>query len=384
MNKNKNYIKKAIIVTALAFSISLSPIQAKPSLAWDAIPAAQFKQMLEEIADRIKGIIMGALKKQAAQMLNKQATKAVSGGKGGGGLIIDNWQAYLVKQPQSNTKLYMNDYLSKITSGKGSSTGYKSEGFGGLGGLLGGSGGTGSGGGSTGTGGSGAKKSTGSSGGMLGGLLGKSGSGSMISGLLGGKGGGSSYSSQLVQMAKKETVDQKQPKMTLEGDPTKMFAQGNFKLFDSFLSGINNPWSFVGNAQTEYQKKLAEEKKIAQTKAISYQGFKGVGEGKNGKGKIKTPGSLVKDKTANTQDIGNKIIASATHPEEVISAIVSQMISQMMSQGMGSMQQMMKQVGLSNQAGQQNKNNAATQGPGATFKPTSSGISLNSLKSLLK
>ena len=346
--KNNLSFRKIVFVVVFSTAMAFAPVASQKSEAWDAIPAAIYKQALETIADRIKGIIMGALKKQAAKMLNQQTNKLLGGkgGKGGAGFIT-NWQDYLVKQPQNNTKTYMNDYLSKVTAGKGSTTSYKSNE--GIGGMLGG----------------------GSSGGSA--------SGSLL-GSLTGSGGGGSYSSQLVNMAKKDTVNQAQPKMTFQGSPSQMFAKGNFKQFDSFLSGINNPWMFDANAQTEYQKKLAEEKKIAQTKAISYQGFKGVGEDKKGKGTIKAPGSLVKDNTANTQDIGNKIIASAQHPEEVISAIMTQMINQMMTQGIGNIGQMIsKQMGQTKALNGVLKTNVSQNGPGAAYKSTSSGININSL-----
>jgi len=345
MQLNKN-IKKFIVVTILAFCISFSPIFASKSYAWDAIPAASFKQMLEEISKRIEGIILGALKQQAAKMLNQQTNKLVGGGKGKQPMFITNWQSYLVKQPQNNTKVYMNDYLSKITSGKGSTTGYQSSS--GIGGLL----------------GSGSSVS--------------SKVGSLISSLLGG--GGGSYSSQLVQQAKKTVVSPPQPKMTFQGNPSKMLAQGNFKLLDSFLSGINNPWTFMANAAAENQKQLADQKKIAQTKAVAYQGFKGTGENKKGTGAIKTPGSLVKDNTANVQDIGNKIIAAATHPEEVISAVVTKMITQVITQGIGNVQQMIsKQVNAMAKATGLVNGNIIQNGPGAAYKTQSSGININSL-----
>jgi hypothetical protein len=291
---------------------------------------------------------LGALKQQAAKMLNQQTNKLVGGGKGKQPMFITNWQDYMVKQPQNVTKTYMNDYLSKITSGKGSATGYQSSSSSGIGGLLG----------------------SGSSG--------SSSVGSLVSSLLGG--GGGNYSSQLVQQAKKTVVTPPQPKMTLQGDPSKMLAQGNFKLLDSFLSGINNPWSFMANAAAENQKQLTQQQQIAKTKAVAYQGFKGTGDNTKGTGTIKTPGSLVKDNTANVQDIGNKIIAAATHPEEVITAVVTKMITQVITQGIGNVQQMIsQQVNAAAKATGLVNSNILQSGPSAAYKTSSSGININSL-----
>ena len=167
--------------------------------------------------------------------------------------------------------------------------------------------------------------------------------------------------------------------MTYEGNPSQMFSGGNFKNLGQFLSGINNPWTFDANAQKEYQKKLAEEKKIAETKSIAYQGFKGTGE-KNGKGNISTPGSVKKDAVSNVQDIGNKIISSATHPEEIITSIVSQMINKALSQGLGNMDKVISKE-LSSVSGLSSilKTSTSKNGPAAAYKSSSSGVSTSSL-----
>jgi hypothetical protein len=270
-------VKRFILVIFLCLFIFSSPLTTPRAHAlWPDIPGFTYKQMLEDIRDRIKGIILGMLKQQAIQTINKQVDSMMAGGGKGGPKFITDWEAYLYKTPDNNTKLYINDYLSKITSGKGSISGYKSEGFG---------------------------------------------------------AGGGGYASQLVAMAKSNTINKKTPSLTYQGDPSQMFASGKFKNFNSYLSGINNPWSFDVNAQNEFAKKTAMERKMASVKSQAYLGGIGVGEAANGKGKITLPGSVIVQTKANSMDLGNKVIASATHPEEVITALVSKLLSQAMKQG---------------------------------------------------
>lgn len=287
------FFKKAVF-SALVISFLFLPFHKSQAALWPGIDP-NIKQMLENIQKRIEGIALSILKQEALKMLNRQIDKLIGGGGGGSSksvAFITNWNTYLVKEPKDKTRVYMNDYLSQITRGRGSNGNYLSEGF----------------------------------------------SAGSILGILGGKGGGS-YASQLVSMAKSQTSEKKEPQFNYPGDPSQMFKGGTFKLMSLYLSGINNPWGFSVNAQEKYQEKLAEEKKIAETKAVAYQGFKGT-ESKSKSAKssdttIKTPGSVVKDMVSNVKDIGNKIVAAAQHPEEIITAIVSQMMTKFIQQGIG-------------------------------------------------
>jgi len=287
--------KRFILVIFVCLFVFSSPLTTpKAQALWPDIPGFTYKQMLEDIRDRIKGIVMGMLKQKAVETISKQVDSMIAGKGKGGAKIITDWEEYLYKTPDKNTKLYMNDYLSKITSGRGSKSGYKSasEGF------------------------------------SLGSVLGSSSS----------SGGGGGYASQLVAMAKRNTTERKDPKLTYEGDPSKMFAGKTFKDFSTYTTGINPSWSFEATAQAEFVKKTEQERKLADTKSKAYLGGIGVGEGANGKGKISLPGSVVVQTKSNTMDLGNKVIASANHPEEVISALVSKILSEAMKQGVGMLQ----------------------------------------------
>ncbi|MDQ1283811.1 MAG: hypothetical protein QG620_159 [Patescibacteria group bacterium] len=310
----KTIYKKFFTVIFVFVVFLFSPIKSANAALWPAIDP-QYKQMLEEIHERITGIMLGMLKQQAMTMLNQQISKLVGGSSTSSAMFITDWQSYLVKEPEEKTKLYMNDYLSQVTKGRGSSTGYIGEGF--------------------------------------------SGSGN--------------YSKQLVEIGKKTTVDKPAvPQMTYEGDPSQMFAGGNFKNLSLYLSGINNPWAFSINAQSEYQKKLEEEKKIAETKAVANEAFKSNEKKVDDKGKtiVITPGSLIKENMANVQDLGNKIIASATHPEEIISAVVQQMITKAIQQGVGEIEKAVQKEfdSVSGKIGTQLNTQTSTSGPGTQYK----------------
>ena len=237
-------------------------------------------------------------------------------------MFITDWNAFLVKQPKANSNVFINDYISKSTGGKGSLTSYIPAGGEGV-------------------------------------------------------GGNSGYMSQLAQMAKKETSGApKQNKPTYTGDPSKMFSGSSgsaaFKNLNSYLSGVNNPWAYSMDVQQKYQDNLDSEKKIAETKANAGSGFIGKEVG----GKTVTPGSIVKDQTSKVQNMGLDVLANANNLPEVISAAVSQIISQTMTQGLGNVMASVTKQSSTN-ASQKNQQNTAVQnnGPGALFSQVSGSIS---------
>jgi len=98
----------------------------------------------------------------------------------------------------------------------------------------------------------------------------------------------------------------------------------------TYYSGINNPMAFRINAQTEYNKRIEEEQKVATAKGVAGQGFLGTMKD----GIIATPGIIVKDMVSNVKDIGNKIIAGANSVPEVITNIASSVISSTIADGL--------------------------------------------------
>lgn len=265
---------------ALVFFVllSFSPIKADTSHAWMSMQAAAFNAMLEEIFDQIKGVMVNVLKQQAAKTLSQQVNSLIGGNASGESLIITDWQDYLIDEPKETAEIYINDYLSQITSGRGSSGNYiplgsSQEGF----------------------------------------------------------GGGSNYLSSLKQETLQSIDEDNRLRTTYEGNPSQMFASGNFKNFDAFLSGINNPWAFEMNARDEYEKKLADEEIKRQVQGTANQGF----ESQGSEDAVSMPGSAIKDMFVNIEDLPNKILADATRPAEVVSALCSSILNKAISQGVG-------------------------------------------------
>ena len=270
--------KPVIFVLFLVVILPLAPIQTKEAHAWDALPANIAKQFMEEIEKIIRGMILNLLKQAAIKSINQQMGSIVAGDSSSGALYISDWEDYLVKKPTESATNYLNDTLSQVTSGKGFTSSYQSEGF---------------------------------------------------------SEGQQSYYGKLVETAKEKNDESLIPEITYVGNPENMMTEGEPTYnFSSFLSGVNNPWAFDEYANSVYEKKKKEEQLQATSKAIAYQGFIGTGES-DGKGIITSPGILTKESMATAQGMGMMSITSATNPEEVVVAVVSQMISKMLSQGIG-------------------------------------------------
>ena len=300
--KKQKYIRKKIWSLALFLLLGLClacPLTVRAAWMPGVDPAIQ--RVLDTIYEMIQGMIMGTLKQQAAQMLNQQMNSLIGGGQGGQAMFITNWQDYLVAQPTNRTINYMNDYISQMTMGRGSMTGYSAEGFFG------------------------------------------------------------NYVSSL-QNSAMGVLDQSVPKVTFEMNPSQMFDAGNFKGLNQYLSGINNPWGFNQMVTAEYQRKLEENRLIAESKAKANLGF--IGQ-EDAQGNTLYPGSLAMQNMANVQDLGNKIIAGAENIPEVITAVVSQMITRAMQQGFTQVQ--MKVNSEVNQSSQKMQQSIQSSGPKGRF-----------------
>ena len=221
-------------------------------------------------------------------------------------------------KPKNNSDLFINDYISQATNGRGSSTSYKPAKGEGI--------------------------------------------------------GGGSYTNSLAQDAKKATSNKPaQQKVTYTGDPTKMFSSSSsgsssngFANLNLLFSGINYDPIFVMHAQEKYQENLKNEQKIAQTKVISGQGF----TGKEVNGKTVIPGSVVKDQTSKVQNMGIDVLTSAQNLPEVIASAISATINQAMLHGIGNMEAIIHRE-ISNVRSQTTaQNNAANKsgGPGSQYK----------------
>lgn len=148
--------------------------------------------------------------------------------------------------------------------------------------------------------------------------------------------------------------------VTYAGNPANMFADGTFKNFSQFMSGTNNPWSYQTCMQNVYQEKLASLQRIAEVQAMANQGFIG---------KPGFPGILIKEMTANVQNMGNQAIASAQGLAQVITSAVMKMAMDAMQNGIGNVQEQIQKgaTNPSDKLNTQTQNQVKNFGPGAMF-----------------
>ena len=306
---SKKYFTKFLF--AIIF-FSLFFFNASRAAAWETYASLPMQTFLEQALRAIAGLMRSMLKQSAFSSLNQQINSLVGGSSSKNALIITDWEDYIVKQSVKTAKTYINDYISQTTKGKGSSS-YVPAGYEGV----------------------------------------NSGSGS--------------YLNQLQEGAKALTSEAPEtPQITYTGEPSQMFDDGTFKGMSSYLSGINNPWAYNLRVESAYQKKIEELKQIAVAEGTANEAFKSQKEGN----KVITPGSLIKENTANAQDLGNKILAGATDISEIITAVVSQMITKTISQGIGGIQSSIKKEVNStvDKAAQEMKQQVKNQGPSALYK----------------
>jgi hypothetical protein len=405
--------------------------------AWGANMAAMLmKQVMEKIARQIEGALLGSLKMTAMNMLNSQIGQLIGGGGGAAPRFITNWEDALIADPTRKTQLYMNDFFTLSTRGMGSSANYIRAGAP-L--LAAGSSGVGTFGACTGK----RDKDLCSDGGVNGtcrivsqfisggdnglrclkgldlnapcpsgvrdsfGGCGVENTSAYLKGshlnnplamndpftlraegvsISGGSVTGGNYAQYLERVGRAAISGGGQKTMTLNEytpSPEVMFQQGDWRAFDSFISNpMNNPYGYSIAAEQAYQTKLEQEKEIARTEAIAYQGFKGT---ETSGGNITTPGSTIKSIVDNANDFGNKIISGASNPAEILSSLAAtaanKAINGLVQKGIGEVQsQINKQIGAINNQARAIVNEATTAlGPGAQFLPEiQRGISLNS------
>jgi hypothetical protein len=211
----KKIISKFLSIFLILITFCFWQTPKAQATLWPGIDPA-IRTGLEEVMKLIDGLIVGVLKQQSIQMLDSQINILAGRGAGGQPAFITNWEDYLINKPMHQTNVYMNDYVSRMTRGKGTYSGYStSEGFANSG----------------------------------------------------------NYSANLSQSV--QPLGNKDPQLTYEGSPDQMFASGSLKNFELYLSGINNPWAFNIEFQNKQKQVFEETKQVAQAKSIANQGFPG-------------------------------------------------------------------------------------------------------------
>lgn len=301
------------MIAVLLFSLYLnfSPLTVPKAHAWETYITMPLGVMLTNMISIVKGVLLGSLKQAAVKAINGEISAMVGGSSSGNAMFVTDWQDYLIKQPEQKTKVYLNAYIDQATSGRGSLSQYIPAGSEGVG----------------------------------------------LS--------GSNYNNQLKTGATASIVNPADPKVTYAGDPSQMFAQGNFRNLSLYLSGINNPWAFNLHIQEKFDETRKNEQLTAAEKVRAGAGF----IGKESDGKTITPGILIKEQMAGVQNMGKIITATATNIPEVITAVVSQMAIQSIQQGVGKVQANIQKEVTTAQNQASNQQNSAIQqyGPGAQY-----------------
>lgn len=273
----QKYIAKLLLVFVFFNFLFFSVPQAN---AWDLTPITiPMGVMMTEMLRVTNGVILGAAKKAALTALEQEISYAITGSSANGVKFIADWRAYMVDEPQKKSNIYINDYISQALVGRGSRSGYEGVGDGPVFTV--------------------------------------------------------NYHGQLAEGGR-NAIGEHEPRVTYKGDPSRMFASGNFRNFNNYLSGINNPWAFNMHVQDKYQTNLKNEKDIAMTMAISYQGFTGTID--TSSGIITAPGILAKDLLAKVKTLPMDIMAAAQNIPEILTSIATQIITQSITQGIGSIQ----------------------------------------------
>src|SRR3989344_1451965 len=126
-NKKKNIFECWRIAVLGCLLLSMFIISAVPARAgyWgEPIAAALMKQTMEVIRRSIEGELLGALKMVAVQTLNRQVDQLIGGGRSGNPLFITSFDDFLYQGPARRTELFMNDFFTLTTRGRGSASNY--------------------------------------------------------------------------------------------------------------------------------------------------------------------------------------------------------------------------------------------------------------------
>lgn len=121
-------------------------------------------------------------------------------------------------------------------------------------------------------------------------------------------------------------------------DPIAALENGDMRAFAALNEAGSNPYGYMLEAQG-YQMSVQEQAQIsAQVKAMA-SGYKGV---EDSSGNTILPSSTISMMVADSQNIGNNIIAAAENPEELISGVVTSLvnrtISNLVQNGIGQVQ----------------------------------------------
>ncbi|MDD3498128.1 MAG: hypothetical protein PHH24_01325 [Candidatus Moranbacteria bacterium] len=276
--------KKIAIITiilAMCLNLSLSRPASAAIVAWPDTIAQFQKQMMEEVSLQVRAALLAALKKAALDLIVDTVNNIVAGTTQAGALFIQDWEDYLFKSPHASTQAHMNDFFTITTRGKTS--------------------------------------------------------GNFTSACPGGESFAEWRSAGAKESVNVE-VDLTSMQSTFEEyacDFVSMFNEGSWDAYTEAMKPNNNPIAYALIAQSEYEKKLEEEKKKAEAQALAYQGY--IGQKENGI--VIAPGTLISDITSSANTLDNLILANAGDVGEMAGIAVGKIASSVIKQGIGNARQ---------------------------------------------
>jgi hypothetical protein len=214
--------------------------------------------------DMIDRYLLPALKMAAIQMMHNIISNIVSGGNNGNAAFVTDWNDYLFKAPQKETRVYMNSFFNSVSAGRISGLNYE--------------------------------------------------------------GVGQGYDKYLKTYSENALYGSSNQFKTYiqnytSNPQTEMFSSGNFKAFSAFLDCPNNPYCMSMTAETVYQNELSRNTEV-RNKLVNSSGY----ISKVINGKVVTPGSQFQSAMEGVDQLANGMIVNATKSEELVSGIISSLL----------------------------------------------------------
>lgn len=277
-------VRTVMMMAVFLFSLVAVP-PARADVWGAAIGAAILSQTLTKIQDQINGVLLVTLKSTAITLMNTRVASLVGGSSVGTSQVITNWQDYLYSQPETNVSSAMDNFYSTTLRSRSAASGYVSA------------------------------------------------------------SGQSSYETYLETRTRKQLSTTSSSTATtstlseVSSDPESSLGNGDMRVFSAMYESGSDPFGYTLQAKGYQLAVREQEQKAAQIQAASSAGYKGV---KDNNGNVILPGATIGQMVANAQDIGNKVIAAANNPAElvggVISSLTNKLVTNLVQQGVGSIQ----------------------------------------------
>jgi signal transduction histidine kinase len=111
---------------------------------------------------------------------------------------------------------------------------------------------------------------------------------------------------------------------------------------------------------------LSKNQEAKKTQGIAYKGFLPQKSGSS----IVTPGSTIADIQSQVEDLGNKILAAAETPAEVITSLVTKLVTKTIRQGIGQVQQkVQREINSATSNFSKQIKSSSQMNPGQLYKP---------------